>query len=145
MWDTLAKRDDAAVQFPYTIGKGDISLVEATMGAEWIPHRDGSGGTTVAVVLTAPHVERKKREAEGKRSAADLNPAIHHLEGCCVAADYVAVDANMDGAKEEYSEIVRAIGREMDATPGMVAPVVELVGDWGEYVRKLKGEEAGRR
>jgi len=128
-----AGKRDVVLQYPYQIGPGDVSLVDARLGAEYVPEKV-SGGLVVAVVLHDLHLQRRERERLGKRNAADLNAEIHRTNGCCVTADRVAtVDGRMAG------EIGRVVGEELAGEEGGVGgPIIEVVSDWLEYLNGLR-------
>jgi hypothetical protein len=132
LWDDLLRRPDVALQYPYEIGVGDICIVEATLGAEYVPGKKG-GGIVVGVVLHDLYAKRRQRINEGHPHPDDFNIQIHHTNGFCLSCDRIAV-TSQDGA----AEVARMLTEELAETGGKSVDV-DVVEDWGKYIDGLKG------
>lgn len=141
-WNALLKREDCVLQYPYEIGLGDVCLVDARLGPEYVPERP-NGGIAVAIVLHDLHLKRKKRQAENHKHPNDWNAAIHRSDGCCLACDRIAVAAS-DAAAGMAGEIVRMLTEEGPEGGGQGRAVC-IVGDWQAFLDTLKAASSNGR
>lgn len=134
-WDEMARHQNAALQYPYQIGRGDICLVDAMLGMEYVPEKVG-GGLVVAAVLHGFHTKRRE-------TGKDIwNVQIHRTNGCCIVADEVAT-----ASAKEAAEILRMFEEQRAAGEEISEKAVVVVEDWQKYLNALTARaerEAGQ-
>lgn len=127
IWQELQENCGAVLMYPYSLNRGDICIVEATLGSEFIPKNAGRG----LVVCAFLHDYHIRREATGERR---WNIIIHRIETAVVGCHRVAVPTSDDGS-ELASVAQEIIDRNRKSIP------VDCVGDWTEYVATLRRGE----
>ena len=122
IWMQLQEHAGAVVQYPHALYDGDICLVEATLGSEFMPKVRKHGSIVVAVLLADYHLRRIETGSD------QWNILIHRIETCLVAADRVAVASwQTAGIATEVLDRNRKSG---------IVPVDD-VDDWVDYVNGI--------